>query len=137
MISRIPFNEVQKGLYQLLHTGQSVPVYDAIPTGGEDMPYIWLGEFHGTPAEQNKTMVLHHVTQQLHIWSSQKGKHEVNSIMDDIVTLLTKYQLSMDSFRQVGTVTISLYQTSGELYEDGTTAYHGVLEAEYLVEQLN
>ncbi len=137
MISRIPFNEVQKGLYQLLHKGQSVPVYDAIPTGGEDMPYIWLGEFHGTPAEQNKTMVLHHVTQQLHIWSNQKGKHEVNSIMDDVVTLLTKYQLSMDSFRQVGTVTISLYQTSGELYEDGTTAYHGVLEAEYLVEQLN
>lgn len=137
MISRIPFNEIQKGMYQLLKKGQSIPVYDAIPTGGEEMPYIWLGEFHGTPAEQNKTLVIHRVSQQLHIWSSQKGKFEVNSIMNDVVTLLTKYQLELSGFRQIGTVTISLYQTTGELYEDGTTAYHGVLEADYLVEQLN
>nr|DAX11286.1 MAG TPA: hypothetical protein [Bacteriophage sp.] len=137
MISRIPFNEIQKGLYQLLHKGQTIPVYDSIPDGTEIMPYIWLGEFHGTPAEENKTVVMHQVSQQLHIWSAQKGKKEVNSIMNDVVTLLTKYQLSMDGFRQVGTATISLYQTTGELYENGDKAYHGVIQDDYLVEQLN
>lgn len=102
MISRIPFNEVQQGLYQLLSRGQTVPVYDSIPDGSEKMPYIWLGEFHGAPAEGNKTVVMHQVSQQLHVWSDQKGKLEVNGIMNDIVTLLTKYQLSLDGFRQVG-----------------------------------
>ena len=67
MISRIPFNEVQQGLYQLLSRGQTVPVYDSIPDGSEEMPYIWLGEFHGAPAEGNKTVVMHQVSQQLHI----------------------------------------------------------------------
>lgn len=136
MISRIPFNEVQKALYQLLHTGQTVPIYDRIPDGTEAMPYIWLGEFHGTPAEENKTVVIHKISQQLHIWSEQKGRKEVNSIMDDAVTLLTKYQLTLTGFRQVGTATITLYQTSGELYENGDKAYHGVIEVEYLIEQL-
>ena len=135
MISRIPFNEVQQGLYQLLSRGQTVPVYDSIPDGSEEMPYIWLGEFHGAPAEGNKTVVMHQVSQQLHIWSDQKGKLEVNGIMNDIVTLLTKYQLSLDGFRQVGGVTVSLYQTTGELYENGDKAYHGVIQVEYLVEQ--
>ena len=135
MISRIPFNEVQQGLYQLLSRGQTVPVYDSIPDGSEEMPYIWLGEFHGAPAEGNKTVVMHQVSQQLHIWSDQKGKLEVNGIMNDIVTLLTKYQLSLDGFRQVGGVTVSLYQTTGELYENGDNAYHGVIQVEYLVEQ--
>lgn len=32
MISRIPFNEVQQGLYQLLSRGQTVPVYTASRT---------------------------------------------------------------------------------------------------------
>lgn len=137
MISRIPFNEIQKGLYQLLHKGQTIPVYDSIPDGTETMPYIWLGEFHGAPAEENKTVVMHQVSQQLHIWGAQKGKKEVNSIMNDVVTLLTKYQLSMDDFRQVGTAIISLYQTTGELYENGDKAYHGVIQVDYLVEQLN
>lgn len=137
MISRIPFNEVQKALYQLLSDGQTVRVYDRIPDGTEPMPYIWLGEFHGTPAEENKTVVLHAVSQQLHIWSAQRGKLEVNSIMDDVVTLLTKYQLAMTGFQQVGTAKISLYQTMGEIYENGDKAYHGVIEVEYLVEQLN
>ena len=130
MISRIPFNEVQQGLYQLLSRGQTVPVYDSIPDGSEEMPCIWLGEFHGAPAEGNKTVVMHQVSQQLHIWSDQKGKLEVNGIMNDIVTLLTKYQLSLDGFRQVGGVTVSLYQTTGELYENGDKAYHGVIQVE-------
>lgn len=135
MISRIPFNEVQQGLYQLLSRGQTVPVYDSIPDGSEAMPYIWLGEFHGAPAEGNKTVVMHQVSQQLHIWSDQKGKLEVNGIMNDIVTLLTKYQLSLDGFRQVGGATVSLYQTTGELYENGDKAYHGVIQVDYLIEQ--
>ena len=135
MISRIPFNEVQQGLYQLLSRGQTVPVYDSIPDGSEEMPYIWLGEFHGAPAEENKTVVMHQVSQQLHIWSDQKGKLEVNGIMNDIVTLLTKYQLSLDGFCQVGGATVSLYQTTGELYENGDKTYHGVIQVDYLVEQ--
>lgn len=135
MIKRVPFNAVQKALYALLSKGQTVPVYDKIPTGSEKMPYIWLGEFHGTPAVQNKTSVQHLISQELDIWSDGKGKKEVNSIMDDVVALVTSYQLAMDGYRQL-TVDVTLYQTMGERYENGSSAYHGVLMLEYLIEQL-
>lgn len=51
MISRIPFNQVQQNVYTLLSTGQTIPVYDSVPTESETdvMPYIVLGEFHGSP----------------------------------------------------------------------------------------
>ena len=49
MISRIPFNVVQQNVYTLLSNGQTTPVYDTVPTGAEQMPYIVLGEFQGSP----------------------------------------------------------------------------------------
>lgn len=47
MISRIPFNQVQQNVYTLLSTGQTIPVYDSIPTESETdvMPYIVLASF--------------------------------------------------------------------------------------------
>ena len=44
-IKTIPFNAVQKAFYKLLSEGQTAPVYDRIPAGDEEMPYIWLGEW--------------------------------------------------------------------------------------------
>ena len=53
MISRIPFNQVQQNVYTLLSTGQTIPVYDSVPTESETdvMPYIVLGVYHGPPVD--------------------------------------------------------------------------------------
>ena len=102
MISRIPFNAVQQNVYQLLSAGQTVPTYDSAPTGPEHMPYIVLGEFHGSPVNENKTTVYHTVSQQIHVWTKGKGKKEVNDILDDVVHLLTKYDIRRSTpIRQV------------------------------------
>lgn len=41
MALKIPFNAVQKALYELLSKGQTVPVTEHIPTGQEEFPYIY------------------------------------------------------------------------------------------------
>lgn len=135
MISRIPFNAVQQNVYQLLSAGQTVPTYDSVPTGPEHMPYIVLGEFHGSPVNENKTTVYHAVSQQIHVWTKGKGKKEVNDILDDVVHLLTKYDLNLNGYTQIGTATISQYQAYQELYADKTSAYHGVLSVEWVLQQ--
>lgn len=135
MVSRIPFDVVQQSLYKLLAQGQSIPVYDSIPTGVEAMPYIVLGEFHGTPVDENKTTVYHAVSQQLHVWSRQKGKQEVNGILDDVIFLLTRYALTLSGYTQVGGAVVSLYQVVPELYADKTGAYHGILVVEWVLQQ--
>lgn len=137
LINRIPFNAVQKGIYQLVSQGQSVPVYDSLPTGTETMPYIWLGEFHGTPVDRNKTHTMHAISQQLDVWSAQQGKKEINGIMDDIAYLVSRYELGLDGYRQVGAANIPLYQAVCETYADQTSAYHGIVMLEYLIEQID
>lgn len=143
MAARVPFNAFQTALYQLmknahisLANGTEIPIYDKVPKGTEAMPYIWLGELHGEPTDQNKTSYIHLVSQQLHIWSNAGGKKEINGIIDDVVFLLTKYLLNITGYVQVGEAKVSEYEVLGELYENGESAYHGILIMEYQLEQI-
>lgn len=137
MIRNIPFTAVQRALYELLSQGQSTPVYDSIITGKEKFPYIYLGAFEGVPANENKTVAQHTITQTIHIWSIKDGKKEVNSILDDIAYLLTKYTLPLKTYRQIGDAHIVQYQVVGERYENGANAYQGILLVSYTIEQIN
>lgn len=137
MIRNIPFTAVQTGIYQLLSRGQSVPVYSSIITGNESFPYIYLGAFEGAPANDNKTLVQHTITQTIHVWSVKDGKKEVNSIMDDAAYILTKYRLPLGGYRQVGDANLVQYQVVGERYENGKNAYQGILLVSYTIEQIN
>ena len=137
MIRNIPFTAVQRALYELLSQGQSTPVYDSIITGKEKLPYIYLGAFEGVPANENKTVAQHTITQTIHVWSIKDGKKEVNSILDDIAYLLTKYTLPLKTYRQIGDAHIVQYQVVGERYESGANAYQGILLVSYTIEQIN
>jgi hypothetical protein len=137
MIRNIPFNEIQKALYELLSQGQTVPVYSNIITGTEKFPYIYLGAFEGVPANENKTLVQHTITQTIHVWSTSDGKKEVNSILDEVAYLLTKYRLRLTAYKQIGEADIVQYQVVGERYEDGNNAYQGIIVVKYIVEQIN
>ncbi|EHM37869.1 hypothetical protein [Anaeroglobus geminatus] len=55
--------------------------------------------------------------------------------MDDIVHLLTKYSLTLEGYTQIGTAAIAQYQAYQELYADKTSAYHGVLSVEWVLQQ--
>ncbi len=136
MIRHIPFNTLQKAIADLLKQGQDTPVYDNLPTGVIKMPYIYLGELSGAPGVQNKTEVIHQIQQQIHVWSGQRGKEELSSILDDVLILLTKYQLAMDGYVQIGGAHAVAYQTFMEAYADKTYAYHGILVIEYAIQQV-
>jgi hypothetical protein len=135
MIRHIPFNAVQTALYKLLSQGQDIPVVSGVTLNTTNFPYIYMGEFSGTPINENKTEAQHSISQTLHIWSENKGKKEVNSIMDDVCYLATKYQLPIEGYRQLGDVNVEHYQVIGERYEDSPPAYHGILILNYFIEQ--
>ena len=123
MAARVPFNAFQSALYKLmksakisLTSGTEIPIYDKVPTGNESMPYIWLGELHGEPTDQNKTEYRHMISQELHIWSKAGGKKEINGIIDDVVFLLTQYLLDIDGFRHIGEAKLNEYEVLGERY---------------------
>ncbi len=135
--NRIPFNEVQKALYEVLSKGQNTcEVYDSIAVEDLPLPYIWLGAFHGNPTFHNKNHAIHMISQQIDIWSDGKGKKEVNTILDEVSTLLTNYALPLNNYRQLD-VNIASYQAIGERYEDKTSAYHGILVVEYTIEEID
>lgn len=130
----IPLNEIQRALYELLSHGLvGIPVYDRIPGGKEQMPYIWLGDFFGEPVTDTKGMFLHRVRQVLDVWSDQPGKKEISRILGEIVYLTTHGRLPLQGYTQIGNTRIASYETMPEVYPNGTGAYHGRLVMEYMV----
>lgn len=140
ILYRLPLNALQRGLYTLINdaivtdSGNSVPVYDFIPTGQEEFPYIWLGRQEDKPDLINKVQALHLITQEMDVWSTEAGKRECNEIMDDLVHLLTIRRPEMSDFNVLA---VDLIDSSieGEAYENGITAYHGKVVFNFLIEQ--
>lgn len=140
ILYRLPLNALQKGLYNLIkgsiltEEDNAVPVFDFIPNGQEDFPYIWLGRQEDKPDYLNKSQALHLITQELDIWSTEAGKRECNEIMDDLVHLLTCRFPEMSGFN---VLSVELIDSSieGEVYENGLTAYHGKVVFNYTIEQ--
>nr|DAY80400.1 MAG TPA: hypothetical protein [Caudoviricetes sp.] len=140
ILYRLPLNALQKGLYTLINgaivtdSDNPVPVYDFIPTGQEEFPYIWLGRQEDKPDLINKVQALHLITQEMDVWSTEAGKRECNEIMDDLVHLLTIRRPEMSAFNVLA---VDLIDSSieGEAYENGITAYHGKVVFSFLIEQ--
>lgn len=101
MALKIPFNAVQRALYELLSKGQTVPVTEHIPTGQEEFPYIWIGASNDVPENDNKTNDIHLLTQEIDLWSDQGGTLEINNIMNDVIFLVTHYKLRMPGYHVI------------------------------------
>ena len=123
MKMRIPLVVFQAAMYSLLTGyGQEVPVYDDVPPGAV-APYITLGAF---TCKQNgaKGLSSWDISQQIHIWSDYQGKKEVNSIADDISSLLTSYQLNLAAAHfNVQSQDVDFF----EAFEEEEGGYHGVV----------
>ena len=134
MTIRIPLNAFQRALYTLLSKGQTVPVYDRIPSEQVTMPYIWLGMMQDVPTDENKTFYTHYVTQYIHVYSSKQGKKEIDNIMNDIIYLLSSYELPMEGNRLIDTE-LQTVTANGEEYQEGKTAYHGIIVYKFKIQQ--
>lgn len=134
MRTDLPLNALQKGIYQILHKAETVPTFDFIPKGQEQMPYIWLGEQTDKMTERNKNIVYHEITQRIHIWSNASGKKECNDIMNEVIYLLTNFPIEVEGHSFIS-CELDSASISGDLYEGGMTAYHGVLDFAIVIEQ--
>lgn len=130
----LPMNAVQRAIYDLLCKGETVPTYDFIPKGVEPMPYIWLGSQMVEPTDLNKSIDYTIMNQEIHVWSDKRGKKECNDIMNEVTYLMTRYPLNVEGYH-VMNVLFKSADISGDLYEDGKTAYHGVLTFTIELEQ--
>lgn len=123
MKMRIPLVVFQTAMYTLLTSyGQTVPVYDDVPPEAA-CPFITLGGF---TCKQNgaKGLSSWDISQQIHIWSEYQGKKEVNSIADDVSSLLTSYKLDLaTSHFNVLSQDVDFF----EAFEEEEGGYHGVI----------
>ena len=123
MKMRIPLVAFQAAMYTLLKSyGQTVPVYDDVPPEAV-CPFITLGGF---TCKQNgsKTGSTWDISQQIHIWSDYQGKKEVNSIADDVSSLLTSYPINLaTSHFNVINQDVDFF----EAFEEEEGGYHGVV----------
>lgn len=124
---------VQEALFHLLVNDaaltQSVSgVFDYVPQA-TPFPYIMIGEGHSADISAIGTRTYQHgVT--LHVYSKDKGRKEVNRIMERLHTLLDKATPEI-----AGYMLIELRYAGSEitLMPDGET-YHGVMEFSALLE---
>jgi hypothetical protein len=128
---RIPMNALLKGLFSLLSSGQTTPVYDAVP---EDAvyPYITLGAF---TCKQNsaKGADIWDTSNQIHIWSDSKGKREINEIADDITTVISSVRINLSSER------FGIFEQEVDFFEalqSDDFGYHGVLTLACTIQNL-
>jgi len=119
---RIPLDDLQKALYELLSSKQSTAVYDDVPEDAS-FPCITFGSF---TAKQNgsKDTDINDVTLQIDIWSEYQGKAEINGIVNDVCMVLSNcyIDLSASNFK-------TLRQSCDfvEVFPEDSGGYHGVI----------
>lgn len=121
-MKRIPLNALSAAVYKRLSEHQDIPVYDDVYEEAT-APYITFGLFTCKEAGTKVNDIVD-VTLNIDVWSEYQGKKEVNSIANDIITLLCadKFDLSADNFLHLGT-TIDYF----EAFPEDNYGYHGVI----------
>lgn len=130
-MKRIPLNALQKALLTCISTNENVPIYDYVPDTAKP-PFMTIGAFTCKEAgTKYEDMV--EVTVQLNIWSTYKGKFEINSIANRVIVLLQTKQidLSADAF-----AAICQQVDFFEAYPEEETGYNGVISLVILIQNL-
>lgn len=130
-MKRIPLNALQKALLTYISTNEKVPVYDYVPETAKP-PFMTLGAFNCKEAGTKYEDIVE-VTVQLNIWSTYKGKFEINSIANRVISLLQTKQidLSEDEF-----TAIRQQVDFFEAYPEEETGYNGVISLVILVQNM-
>lgn len=130
-MKRIPNIAITRALVTLLKDHLDVPVTDHLDDSSP-LPYISIGAFS---CEDDRTKVddILHCSITLHIWSEYAGKAQVNSIAEQIISVLNDYDIdvSSDGFL-IFDGKISQY----EAYEENQYGYNGIITLDMSVQNL-
>jgi hypothetical protein len=95
MIRHIPFQATHKGVYDILSLKQTTKTYDTVPNQGE-FPCISFGPFTSKPGGA-KNVDISDISLQLHIWSMDTSKKEIEEICNEVASVLTSWPLEIAS----------------------------------------
>ena len=128
---KLPFNSLQKKIYELLTANLTYSVYDiaAIPQNTQP-PYIAIGDVSATN-DSTKTYWGVEVTVTIHMWSKYEGLKEINDMMDAVTqTLVSKNNISLEGgFTAVGCL-LDMVQTIPD-----PAGRHGILRFRFYIKE--
>ena len=122
MIRHIPFNFAHKGISDILKEKQTANVYDQI-TDESLFPCITFGPFTWK-RDGAKGIDISDTSTELHVWSSDMSKKEVEEICSDITAVLTAWELKAEGS---GFKCLEQDIDMVEVYEAEKAGFHGVV----------
>jgi hypothetical protein len=130
LIKSVPLVDYQKSIFKLLKENQTIPVYGKTPLKAE-LPCITFGSILAKPTD-TKTSVMWEVTIEINVWGDKNGKAEVNSIINDITTVLSANEILVDKYETINTEIDSV-----QVYETTDNGYFGTLSLSTLLQQIS
>ena len=100
LINKSASADVLKGLYTLLSTGQSLPVYDHVPEGA-DLPYITI-EVMSERDFSTKTNFGSNVEVDITNYAYALESKTVQEVTGTIISLLKESDLTVEGYRVIG-----------------------------------
>ena len=95
MKKRLPLQTLQKAVRDLLADCQTTPIYEHVKDTAK-LPFIVFGEI-SLSCDDAKDTSLYTAEMELEIYSGANSRSEVNSILDDVATVLTVARLNMQT----------------------------------------
>lgn len=122
MIRHIPFQATHKGVYDILSLRQTTKTYDTVPDHAE-FPCISFGPFTSKPGGA-KNVDISDISLQLHVWSMDTSKKEIEEICNEVASVLTSWPLEIAS---LGFSALGQDVDFCEIFEEEEISYHAVL----------
>lgn len=134
---RIPWNAIQTAVYGVLVADGDVGalvgdrIYDYLPAPPLTFPFITLGEFESETLEDKAGMQAPSLT--IEARSIQKGKKEVNDILDAVCKALGGVRLSLSGFTVYSAGLVSSSGGDVEQWEDETVVNVGFVRIRWFI----
>lgn len=130
-MKRLPNNIVHKALLAFLKKEIGCRVYDFVPEDAV-LPFVTLGNINAED-KSTKSEDIIHMTVQIHIWSTYRGRYEINSLAEKIIRALSAVQLDLSEEEFYSNAQgVDFYES----YPEENSGYNGVITFEMLIQNM-
>jgi hypothetical protein len=130
-MKRLPNNIVHKVLIAFLQDHLGCRVYDFVPENAI-LPFVTLGNINAEDKSTKSDDIIH-LTVQIHIWSTYRGRYEINSLAETIINDLSSHQLDLSEEDFYSNAQgVDFYES----YPEDDSGYNGVITFEMLIQNM-
>lgn len=130
-MKRLPNNIVHKVLIAFLQDHLGCRVYDFVPENAI-LPFVTLGNINAEDKSTKSDDIIH-LTVQIHIWSTYRGRYEINSLAETIINDLSSHQLDLSEEDFYSNAQgVDFYES----YPEDDSGYNGVITFEILIQNM-